>query len=171
VNYSAAKLHEDPAPTGYTTIPGLIGVRTALSSGSGSVADVAAAATAAGIGFVVFTGKPKTVTYNLNHSCSVGIFCFTHCARLLSTRIFSLTLFTCLFARVSSLSHSMLFSISPLSIFFSPPFSSPPLCNMFNMFRLLILSLSFALFTPVITLASPLPRSQRTGRRTLGAAR
>ena len=59
--YDPAALDKDPASTvcelhgQCSTVSGVIGVRTAASSGTGSVADYAKAAAAAGLGFVVFT--------------------------------------------------------------------------------------------------------------------
>ena len=54
-NYTRVKLSDNPAKPGLVTTRGIIGARTALSTGTGSVADFAKAAVTAGLGFVVFT--------------------------------------------------------------------------------------------------------------------
>eukprot|EP01051_Picozoa_sp_SAG22_P001501 SAG22_NODE_60_length_23423_cov_8.445250_5_plen_1524_part_00 len=54
-NYSRVKLSDNPANPGLVTTRGIIGARTALSTGTGSVEDFAKAAVTAKLGFVVFT--------------------------------------------------------------------------------------------------------------------
>ena len=61
--YNASALPEDPFPAlGLKTTKGLIGLRTAYSTGSGTVAEFAAAAAKAGLGFLVFAEDWSTAT-------------------------------------------------------------------------------------------------------------
>eukprot|EP01052_Picozoa_sp_SAG31_P008021 SAG31_NODE_395_length_16265_cov_4.941420_3_plen_913_part_00 len=69
--YDPTKLNDEPAQVCQTCddhgcrncgiAPGIIGVRTSASSGSGTVAEYAAAASVAGLGFVVFAEEWSTV--------------------------------------------------------------------------------------------------------------
>lgn len=69
-NYSRPALSANPANHTLLTIKGLVGARTSLTTGNSSVADYAAAARKAGLGFVVFLEDwpLSSVSYNASNA-------------------------------------------------------------------------------------------------------